>query len=50
MHQLRRLPWREVDAEVGNVRSHAAVINRDKRFTRTARGDVLEYITDHFVI
>ena len=47
---LRRLAWLNVDAECGHVRSHAALINRDGAFTRTARHDVMDYITDNFAL
>ena len=47
--QLRRLPWWHVDADVGVVRSHAALINRDGLFAGTARLDVLDFVSDHFV-
>jgi hypothetical protein len=48
--QLRKMRWRHVDADVGNVRSHAAVVNRDRLFGQSARLDVLDYVTDHFLM
>ncbi|KAI8466631.1 MAG: hypothetical protein J3K34DRAFT_524411 [Monoraphidium minutum] len=45
---LRRVEWLHVDAECGHVRSHAALINRDRKFGRVARLDALTYVTDHF--
>jgi hypothetical protein len=48
--RLRKLGWLHVDADCGNVRSHAAVINRDGLFARTARHDVVDFVADHLAL
>ncbi|GBF98593.1 GPI inositol-deacylase [Raphidocelis subcapitata] len=47
---LTRLRWLAADVDVGVVRSHAAVINRDRLFTKTARLDALAFLSDHFLL
>ena len=50
--RLGEVGWLGVDLDCGQVRSHAACINRNKMFTHTpgCRLDLLDFLTDHWAL